>query len=340
MTETILVTGASGYIAKNIVAGLLERGHSVIGSARTQERDAEIRAAVGPALSDQSKLKQYRTVALDLGSDAGWSDAISEATVLFHTASPFPLTQPKNEQEVIEPAVQGAVRALKTATEAGVKRVIFTSSSAAITIKDRPSNGSAYTEDDWTDLSHPVATPYYKSKTLAERAAWEFAETAPDLEMTVINPTFVQGPPLDKNYGTSTRVLERLLRGKDPMVPRFGFPVVDVRDVAEAHIRAMERPDTVGERLLLADRFMWFSEMAKVVKEALPHRKIPTREAPDFVIRMLSLFDAEARTIVPALGRKEVVSSEKAQNLLDMTFRDAGAAVRETAVWLDENRVV
>ena len=340
MSETALVTGASGFIAKHIIAGLLERGHSVVGSARSEARDAEIRAAIAPALSDPSKLDRYRTVPLDLESDDGWTAAMSGVTVLFHVASPFPLVQPKDENDVIEPAVQGALRALKAASDAGVERVILTSSSGAITNRDAPSNSTAYTEEDWTDLSHPVTTPYFKSKTLAERAAWEFVEKAPNLKMTVINPTFVQGPPLDANYGTSTSVVERLLKGKDPMVPRVGFPVVDVRDVAEAHIRAMERPETVGERLLLADRFLWFSEMARAVKDAVPHRKVPTRQAPDFVIRMLSLFDAEIRTIVPALGREEPVSSEKAQRLLGMTFRSAEGAVGETALWLDKNRVV
>ncbi len=339
MSKTVLVTGATGFIAKHIVAGLLNRGHSVVGSARSLERDSEIRAAVGPELADPKALDRYRTVALDLSSDDGWAAAMEGVEAVLHTASPFPLAQPKDPQEVIKPAVDGALRALTAAREASVRRVILTSSSGAITVKDAPQNGMAFTEEDWTDVNHPAATPYFQSKTLAEQAAWENAKNDDGIDLTVINPTFVVGPPLDQNFGTSIRVIERLLIGKDPMLPRFGFPAVDVRDVAEGHIRALERDETIGERIMLADRFLWFSDMAEAVAEALPNRKIVTRIAPDFIIRFLALFDKEIRVVVPILGRREDVDASKAKRLLELDFRNAALGAADAARWLDRKGV-
>lgn len=339
MPKTVLVTGATGFIAKHIVAGLLNRGHSVVGSARSLDRDAEIRAAVGSELTDPAALDRYRTVALDLSSDDGWAEAMEGVEAVLHTASPFPLAQPKDPQDVIKPAVDGALRAISAARAAGVRRVILTSSSGAITVKNGPTNGSAFTEEDWTDVGHPAATPYFQSKTFAEQAAWDDAKANGDIDLTVINPSFVVGPPLDANFGTSIRVVERLLIGKDPMLPRFGFPAVDVRDVAEGHIRALERDETIGERIMLADRFLWFSDMAEAVDEALPNRKIVKRIAPDFVIRFLALFDKEIRVVVPILGRREDVDASKAKQILDMTFRDAAIGAADAARWLDSKGV-
>lgn len=337
MPETILVTGATGFIARHIVAGLLNRGYAVTGSARDTARDGEIRTAIAPALDDPAALERYRTVTLDLTSDDGWDAAMDGAGAVMHTASPFPLVQPKDENDLIEPAVAGAKRALEAATKAGTHRVILTSSMAAISARDAPGNGTAYTEDDWSDLSHAIASPYFKSKTLAERAAWDFAGTHPDMNLTTINPGFVLGPPLGASDGTSSRVVERVLSGKDPMLPRLGFTVVDVRDVAEAHIRALERPETAGQRILVADRFLWFADLAGAIARALPHRRIATRQAPNVVMRMLGLFDSEIRSILPALGREEPVSNAKARQLLGLEFRDGAAAAADMALWLEAN---
>lgn len=174
---------------------------------------------------------------------------------------------------------------------------------------------------------------------MAEQAAWENTKTDDGIDLTVINPTFVMGPPLDKNFGTSIRVVERLLKGKDPMLPHFGFPAVDVRDVAEAHIRALENDNTIGERIVLADRFLWFSDIAEAVDAALPARKIVTRVAPDLLIRFLALFDKEVRVITPILGRREDVDASKAKRLLGMEFRDAAVAAGDAARWLDREGV-
>lgn len=336
MSETVLVTGATGYIAKHIVAGLLNRGYNVVGSARSIASHDQIKSAVAPMLEDPTDLdNRLRTVALDLNSDAGWTEAMQNADALMHTASPFPLEQPKDAQEVIRPAVDGAVRALKAANDVGLKRVIFTSSTVAVATGDLRPGKSAFDEEDWSDLNHATASPYAQSKTMAERAAWDFLKSdAPDMEMTVINPGFVLGAPLDDNYGTSVKVIERILSGKDPMVPKIGFSTVDVRDIAEMHIRALEQPETAGERILGVSEFLWFSEISAAVSEELPDRRIALREAPNFFIRLLGLFDPAIKSIVPTLGKAQPVDNSKARQLLKMEFRDVRDAARETAAYL------
>lgn len=326
--RTVFVTGAMGFIAKHIVASLLERGHRVVGSARDPSRREEIVAAVGPTLGDASDLDdRLRVVGLDLARDEGWESALAGCDALIHTASPFPLEQPEDDAEIVATARDGALRALRAAQRAGVKRVVLTSSSLAIT-GGPPPEGRLFDERDWSDPAYPTNTPYARSKTLAERAAWAFAEEAPDLALTVINPAFVVGPPLDRRYGTSIRVVERLLKGRDPMLPRFGFPVVDVRDVASMHVRALERPETAGARYVGAAGFLWFREMAEILREAYPDRRIARREAPDFAIRLLALRDRSLRTVVPILGRREELSGARARDELGMNFRSPRDAVR------------
>lgn len=339
--QTVLVTGATGYIAKHLVLQLLNAGYSVVGSARSLSREAELRDALAPHLDDPSALDRLRVVALDLSKDEGWGAAMTGVDVLMHTASPFPLTQPKDENETIRPAVDGAMRAVRAARAAGISRVIMTSSSVAIMTTELTNGKTVYDEDDWTDLGHPGATPYVKSKTMAEQAVWDWQKTeAPDMQITMINPTLVQGAPLDKNFGTSIQVIERLLKGVDPMLPDIGFPCVDVRDIALMHIRAMERPESIGHRFVGAERFIGFSEMAKMLKADHPDRKITTRVAPNFLIRILSRFDPSIRTILPVLGRHDEISAARAQKVLGIEFHDATKAVREAGDYLIEHDLV
>ena len=335
MTQTILVTGATGFIAKHIVLQLLNAGHSVVGSARSLDRAAELRAAVDPHLTDPAALDRLRVVALDLTRDDGWAEAMQGVDAVMHTASPFPMVQPDDEAEVIRPAVDGAVRALRAASAAGVGRVVLTSSVVAVTNTDLPAGRTAHTEDDWTDLDHPATNAYGRSKTLAERAAWEFVrDEAPGMALTVINPALVLGPPLDGTYGTSVGVVERLLHAKDPMLPRVGFSVVDVRDIAAMHVAALERPDTAGKRYIGAESFVWFHEVAAVLKQAHPERRIVTRIAPGLVIRALALFDPAIRSILPGLGKRSDISGQRAREELGIAFIPADETVRATAAWL------
>jgi nucleoside-diphosphate-sugar epimerase len=335
--KTVLVTGSTGFIAKHIVLQLLNAGYNVVGSVRNLARGDEVVAAVSPHLTDTKNLdKRLRFVALDLTSDDGWDDAMKGVDVLMHTASPFPMTQPDNGMELIGPAVDGAKRALKAAHKAGIKRVVLTSSVVAVAYGH--ASGDSFDHRDWSNVDGPHMTPYAKSKTLAERAAWDFvADTAPDMQLTTVNPSLVLGPPLDDHYGTSLQLIERLLSGKDPMLPRFGFSLVDVRDIARLHVKSLDKPDTIDERLIGSTGFMWFAEVAETIKAAHPERKVATRQAPNLLIRILAIFDKAIRSIVPELGKRVEISAKHTEDLLGMAFISPKEAVKAAAAYVVES---
>ncbi|MDA4847580.1 SDR family oxidoreductase [Hoeflea poritis] len=339
--KTIFVTGASGFIAEHIILKALEAGHYVRGSVRDRKKIETVRNALSTHLSDpKSALERLDFVELDLSNDNGWDEAMNGVDALIHPASPFPFVQPKDPNEVIGPAVEGALRALRAAKAGGVRRVVLTSSGYAMIEKDLEPGKTEYDEDDWSDPNNPVSTPYSRSKTLAEKAAWDYvAETAPAIDLTVINPGLVLGPPLDKELSTSIKVIKRLLDGRDPALPHFGFPVVDVRDVAEAHLRALDTPETIGKRIIVAEDFMWFVDMATAIKAAFPDRKIVTRVAPNWLIRILALFDAEIRPIAPVLGVRRMASNRRAKKLLGLDFIEARESAVESARFLITNGI-
>ncbi|PTX57290.1 dihydroflavonol-4-reductase [Litoreibacter ponti] len=339
MPQTVFVTGATGYVAKHVVLQLLDAGHTVIGSTRAPEREAELRAALGPHLQTPGTIDNLSVTALDLTRDDGWADAVSGADALIHTASPFPMSQPKDEEDLIRPAIDGTRRALTAARDAGVTRVVLTSSVVAIGQAVTPARGH-FDETDWSDLTHPTASPYAKSKTLAEQAAWDFAGEHPELQLTTINPGLIIGPPLDAHFGTSIKIVERLLKGSDPMLPNMGFSVVDVRDVAKMHVDALTAPESVGKRLIAVADSIWFRDIAQTLVDAYPDRKIATRVAPDVVMRGLALFDKSIKSIVPELGRCPKFSTRLSREVLGMDFRDPETSIRETAAYLVDNGLV
>ncbi|APX90098.1 dihydrokaempferol 4-reductase [Brevirhabdus pacifica] len=339
--ETVLLTGITGYIGKHVALRLLKAGLRVRGSVRDLDRAEEVRRALRPHLRDPDTLPDMlEFVTLDLNRDEGWDEAMAGVDILMHTASPFPLAEPRDAASLIRPAVEGTERALRAAARAGVERVILTSSVAAILSRDLPADREVFTEDDWTDPAHPTAGAYVRSKTEAERAAWRIAGTeAPALRLTAINPGLVLGPPLDRNFGSSVSIVQRLMRGTDPMLPRLGFAAVDVRDVAEMHLRAISRPETEGRRYIAAERFMWFSDLAAAVQEALPDRRIKERVAPDMLVRAMALFDRSLRPVLPTLGRRTDVSNARAVADMDMEFMDARESAAETALFLSATGV-
>jgi dihydroflavonol-4-reductase len=332
MPETVLLTGISGFIAKHVAAKLLLAGHSVRGSLRRMDRADEVRAALLPVVGEVA-LARLSFVALDIESDAGWDDAMQGVTALMHTASPFPVAQPKDPQVLIRPAVEGTLRALRAARAANVTRVVLTSSTVAVT--DTAKSG-VQDETDWCNPDAPDTSAYGQSKTLAEQAAWEFS-SAHGLQLTTINPGFVMGPPLDSHYGSSIGVIARILRGKDPMVPMLDFPVVDVRDVAEMHLRALERPEVANMRILAVAGNMTMPAMAKELKRAHPNRRIATRVAPMFVLQFLALFDPQIKAILPAVGKSHPMSNARARDVLQMRFISPEGALRASADWLLSN---
>jgi dihydroflavonol-4-reductase len=329
MADVVLLTGISGFIAKHVALKLLNAGYDVRGTLRQLDRAAEVHDALRPYLTETAG--QLSLVQANLEADAGWAEAMGGIAALVHTASPFPIVQPKDPAVVIRPAVEGTERVLKAAAAAGVTRVVLTSSIAAVVNEAKPD--TLQDEADWCDVHLPTTTPYSKSKTLAERAAWEIAK-ARGLRLTTINPGLVLGPPLDEHYGSSLGLIERFMKGKDPMLPPMGLPIVDVRDVAEMHLRALQRPETEGRRYISASGSMSFVDMARTLKAAYPTRRIPTREAPQFVIRFLSLFDPQIRAILPKIGHLERVSNARAVSEMEIEFIAPKAALLAAAEWL------
>jgi nucleoside-diphosphate-sugar epimerase len=330
--EQVLVTGGSGFIGSRCILSLLDGGYRVRTTVRSLQREVEVRdtlRAGGAADADGVAF-----AAADLMSDDGWAEAVEGCDHILHVASPFPNDVPKHEDELIVPARDGALRVLRAARDAGVKRVVLTSSFAAIGYGHPPSE-QTFTEESWTDLDGRGVSAYVKSKTVAERAAWDFVEAeGGDLELAVINPVGVFGPVLGADYSTSIGLVRRLVGGEMPGVPQMSFGAVDVRDVADLHISAMTNPAARGERFLAtAGDFMTIKEMADVLRDRLGDagRRVPTRVLPNLVVRAASLFDAPVRQIVPELGTRKNGSSEKARRLLGWQPRSREDAIVATA---------
>ena len=339
----VLLTGASGYIGKHITLQLLAAGFDVRASVRNSGKADEVRTAMAahlPAGFDLASKLSF--VELDLESDSGWGEAIQGVDVLLHTASPFPIASPKDENDLIRPAVEGTLRALKAAHAAGVKRVVLTSSVAAIYGNDLPAGKTEFDETCWTNVNHIVGrVPYTKSKTLAEQAAWNYIKTeAPEIVLTTINPVLVAGAPLDRHFGSSVSVVERILKAVDPMLPDISFSIVDVSDVAAMHVKAINEDAARGERFIASAGSRTFVQLSKALKAAFPNRKFTTVQAPSFVIRFLALFDGEIRAVLPTLGKHIGVNSSKASKVLGIDFIPVEVSLADTATYLIDNGFV
>ena len=327
-SKTVLVTGGSGFLGGWCVAELLKRGHRVRTTLRDLSREAEVRAAVGSQVDVGERLAFH---AADLGEDAGWAAAVAGCDHVLHVASPFPPVQPKDPDELIVPAREGTRRVLRAALDAGVERVVVTSSVAAIAGAHRP-GGGPLTEADWTDPDKPGLSPYVRSKTIAERAAWDLVEEARASDrLAVVNPGAIIGPTLSEDHSFSLQAIERLLNGM-PGIPRIGFSFVDVRDVADLHLRAMTAPEAAGERFVATGPFLWMSEVAKVLRDGLGETaaKVPKRNLPDLLVRAVALFDPRIRTIVNQLGLRIEYSSEKSESRLGWSSRPAEDSILDT----------
>jgi nucleoside-diphosphate-sugar epimerase len=329
----VLVTGGTGFVGAHCLIGLLAAGHDTRATVRDPARETDVRAMLRQGGSGEvgSRLTLFRA---DLTADAGWAEAAAGCDYVLHVASPFPSTVPKDENELITPARDGALRVLRAARDASVKRVVLTSSFASIGYgaKDRT---AAFTEEDWTNLKDPSVQPYQRSKTIAERAAWDFiAREGGGLELAVVNPVGVLGPVLGPDYSTSILMVKRLLEGAVPGCPDLWFGAVDVRDVADLHLKAMTDPAARGERFLATGGdFLSVLQMARILKEDLgaAARRVPTRVLPNWLMRGVALFNPEVRGLLPELGKRKNASNDKARRLLGWAPRSPRDAVLATA---------
>ena len=329
---TILVTGGSGFIGSHVILQLLAAGHRVRTTVRSLIREGDVRAMLKEGGAEPGDRLPF--IAADLEKDAGWPEAVAGCEYVLHVASPLPPNLPKHEDELIVPAREGTLRVLRASRDAGVKRVVLTSSFAAIGYGQKE-RSAPFTERDWTHPNGDDVTPYTKSKTLAERAAWDFlAKEGGGLELSVVNPVGVFGPVLGPDYSTSILLVQRMMDGAMPGAPRLYFGVVDVRDVADLHIRAMTHPAAKGERFLaVAGDFMSMLDIAKVLKARMgaSAKRVPTRQLPNFLVRLASLRDPAVKIILPELGKWKNATNEKAKRLLGWTPRSNEEAIVATA---------
>lgn len=327
--DLVLVTGATGFIAKHIIVELLRQGFAVRGTLRDYLKVKPVEDTIRSAGADTADLS---FASANLESDDGWDEACQGATYVIHTASPFPMQQPDDPEEVIKPARDGTLRVMLAAHRNGVKRVVLTSSTVAVMYPAVFKRHHVFNEEDFTDETMKGLTPYIRSKTIAEKAAWNFVRTklaAP--ELTVINPGFVQGPTLDGDLSTSHELFRLMARGVYPAAPNIRFPVCDVRDVAAAHTAALTNGKAAGERLIIANGETGLFALGKALAAECPDlkSKVPKFQLPNTAVRTLALFDKRLRTILPELGKKKNCSNEKARDVLGLTFREPETAIRD-----------
>ncbi len=337
MAGTVLVTGGTGYIGGEVIDQLLAKGYSVNTTVRNAAKSEPRLRARWPEAGERLKVFQA-----DLMSDEGWAEANAGCDAVAHVASPFPLGVPKNKDDLVVPATEGTLRALKFANAAGIDRFVQTSSAAAIAYGHKNKNHFDYT--DWTDLSEGVP-PYIESKTVAERSARDWvAKNAPGMVFCSINPVAVFGPVFDDDLSTSVEMVKKVMDGSIPMAPNMGIGITDVRDVAEAHVRAIEAPaeKVRGERFPTSEKFMWIEEMAETLRARAPElaAKTPTRRMPDFLVKLLALFMPEMQQIKGELGNVRDVSGKHTEDVLGFTYIPAEQTLEDTARSLAQHGIV
>ncbi len=331
----VLVTGGSGFIGSHCILQLLNAGYDVRTTVRNLKREPDVRAMLKQGgIGAEAGRNRLSFVAADLEKDAGWPEAVSGCEFVLHVASPFPAGIPKSEDDLIVPAREGSLRVLRAARDAGVKRVVLTSSFAAIGY-GHEAQTEPFDETSWTDPDGKDVGAYAKSKTLAERAAWDFmSREGGRLELSVVNPVGVFGPALGADFSTSILLVSKMLEGALPGCPKLWFGGVDVRDVADLHLRAMTDAAARGERFLaVSGDFISMIEIARVLRKNLGEaaRRVPTRELPNWLLRLAALRDPAVKLILPELGKRKNGTSEKARRLLGWAPRTVEEAILATA---------
>lgn len=330
MSGTVLVTGGTGFVAGWAIVELLKRGYNVRTTVRSLGKEQQVRAKVSTEVDPGDHLAFY---AADLMGDAGWDAAVSGCDWVLHVAAPVGVDAPRDPDELIVPTRDGALRVLRAACRANVRRVVLTSAVEACRPQMTSPDGVS-DETRWTDTDDAGLGPYRLAKTLAERAAWDFmAHQSGPTTLATILPSAVTGPILSADNLHSAQLVQRMLNGSLPRYPRLGFCVVDVRDVVDLHIRAMTAPQAAGERFIAASDWMWLADVAHVLRSELgaSAKRVPTRPMPDLVLRAVALFQRPMRFVVPLLGRKHVFTAAKAEAVLGWKPRPAAATIIDAA---------
>jgi nucleoside-diphosphate-sugar epimerase len=328
MSERVLVTGATGFIAQHCILQLLEVGYQVRGTARSAARTPETASILAPHLSETARdrlAQDFEVVVANLSSDAGWDEAVKDCRYVLHVASPFPPESPKNEDELIVPARDGALRVLGAASRASVERVVMTSSVAAIFYGRKRDH--VFSEADWSDVKSRHVGAYEKSKTLAERAAWNFMDSlGPEatMDLAVINPGLVLGPLLCSEWSLSAEAVKKIMERAVPAIPDLRVATIDVRDVAAAHLTAMTTPEASGQRFLCAIESHPLRDIALILAEHLEGQgfKIPTRRLPSFLLPIVALWNKQVRLILSDVGQPLEINTTKIQSVLSLKPRD------------------
>ena len=333
--KKVLVTGATGFIGLHCIAQLLQAGYQVKGSLRSRAREPEIRNALSKVVNAENRLEICE---LDLLKDDGWDDAVSGCDYVMHVASPLLDREPKDQDEIIRPAHEGLMRAIKSSVRNKVKRFVMTSSFSAIGyghVKD------VFDESHWTDTTQKIGA-YNKSKAIAEKAMWDYLDSLKDeekIEAVAINPTLVIGASLSDDVGTSNIFLQKMLDGSYPVVPKVHFGYVTVKDTAKAHVAAMTHPHASGKRFILAERCMWLYEVNKILRKH-GYKKAPIRQAPNLLMKFLALFNNEASAIAGFVGKTKFTNSENAKNILKFSFENVEVGILEIAQQLESLGVI
>ena len=333
--DKVLVTGASGFIGLHCIAQLLQAGYQVRGSLRSRARESEIRNALSKVVNTENRLEICE---LDLLKDDGWDEAVSGCDYVMHVASPLLDREPKDQDEIIRPAHEGLMRAIKSSVRNKVKRFVMTSSFSAIGyghVKD------VFDESHWTDTTQKIGA-YNKSKAIAEKAMWDYLDSLKDeekIEAVAINPTLVIGASLSDDVGTSNIFLQKMLDGSYPVVPKVHFGYVTVKDTAKAHVAAMTHPHANGKRFILAERCMWLFEVNKILRKH-GYKKAPIRQAPNLLMKFLALFNNEASAIAGFVGKTKYTNSENAKNILNFNSENVEVGILEIAQQLETLGVI
>ena len=331
MADLILVTGASGFVGKWCVVRLLEKGYRVRGTIRSDAKAAQVRDTVGKLVGADAA-SRLELVKSDILSDAGWTEAMAGVNAVLHVATAIRGDEPKDQSLVIRPAIEGTSRVLKFTHAAGIRRVVLTSSIATVGYGHGQTSGTrTYDETYFTNLEAMRWNwAYCIGKTKAERAAWEYAK-ANDMELTTIHPGAIIGPALDDDASISVGMVSGLLDNSTPALPSNGFSIIDVRDVADMHVAALEHPEAIGQRYLATAEYMPFPQVAKVLQELYPEKQIVQRTVPDWIIRIVAAFGGPARQIINDIGNVKIFDGRKGEALMGHPYITARQSIRDTA---------